>query len=203
MRRHRVIGKCLVCDATLTLKRTEMPYCKTRACASGYAPILVERRTHLRDGHTIWSGSYHPHTGRPYCNLVYLQGGHRHNLTVNPMHVLWEKQGGRLPGWGQTVTRACDEARCVGHLAIKTRSAAKKQAPPAPVKAPRLPVMPLVRLIAARGAEFSLPESDYSAVKWAQDGSGQIDLYVADRICIESLNIHPYFVWGQLFFEAK
>jgi hypothetical protein len=65
---------------------------------------------------------------------------------------------------------------------------------------PNLPVAPLVAALAAR--DCTLSESDALIVRRSLD-SGEISLYTADRICIDALGIHPYFVYGDLFYDAR
>lgn len=204
---------CAVCCATLTLnKKFDPPYCKTRACAEGYAPILVRSRIHVRNGHVIWSGSYHPATGRPYCTLSYIGAGERRTLTVNPMDLLWP---GERPGHGYTLSRTCEEARCISHLALQKRAVATRKAAPAPEpKAPMLPTAPLVEYVQRRGIDIA------ERVGGAKDAEGggnppydwfnslvnggvkTANLYRIDEFCIEVLGIHPALVYGDSFYTA-
>lgn len=191
-------GNCQACGATLTLKKFELPYCKTQECATAYVPMLVESRTYARDGHLIWDGSFHSRTGRPICRVEYRTGDGNRELQYNPRDILYGRKSSR----SESLERTCDEARCVApHHSVLKKTQARRQLP-APKENPRLPVKPLAALIAAHGEHLTLSREDEEAIRWAHV-SGQIDLYIADRICCDALGIHPYFVWGSTFYEVR
>jgi hypothetical protein len=229
---------CVVCGATLTLKRFEMPYCKTQKCAIGYGPYLVKERTREEGDHLIWDGSFRK-SGNPYFQVSYAWNGERHQVSLNPMLVLWEEHGNAKPDWGEVVSRTCDEPRCVGHIGLRLRRDPKPHAPTTPSKQSRLPAQPLLDYLEPRGGVegMALMYPHLESVNMANKVPGRavggapglvvelgpesrrrydndrrmllesqkrgwIDLYEADRICIDVLGLHPYFIYGELFYDT-
>lgn len=174
---------CVACGKTLVGRA---PYHVNDFCRAGY----LEHRYHqlcVEEGPCVrWTGAFN----KTVPILRFGELGKSKEIGVRPF--IYK----RLADPDETGTRF--EATCENHWCVAVRH----MEPMLPVRQqPTLPLAPILDFADRRGIE--LPAHDmYHAYQQAERHSGQVSITCADRLCINLLGLHPFFIYGDLFYTV-
>jgi hypothetical protein len=224
--RQRFAVPCVVCGTTLLLVSNARPHCQTDECRLGYIfRCYEEAKSFDADGHWIWTGTRRnaSRSGPEGVAVLVASAVDRgsNKLALRVLDVADHLENGTPLDEAATYRRwrnLCGEPRCVAlahHETTDNPRTPVRVRPEMLIRA-KLPAAPLLRRVELREREeealganpieaLQFKGSRGNALQTAIDHArktGWVTVSAADQICIDYLNVHPFEVYGDLFYTA-